>query len=135
MKKYRFISEFFFLFQNWKIVRYKDYRIAIVSCLLLSDIISFLIYLFILKNFEVSWNSHFSASINGLLISGILFHSFKPWHCYRYFSLSVYMVLLTFSVIVYVPWLTNFVSQYSNYPQTMKNAKNSTENCIYHNVT
>lgn len=130
-----------FLFQNWKTARYKDYRMIIVFCLCFSDIISFIVCSVFFQNVFVSWSSHFFSSINGLLISAIIFQSKEPCHLLRYFSISIYTALITYSIITYVPWVANTTCKYSsnNYFNTaLKNIKNiqnmSEPFAVYRNV-
>ncbi|CAH1403374.1 unnamed protein product [Nezara viridula] len=109
------LSHVLHLGMNWKTVRYKDYRMIIIFCLCFSDIISFIVCSYFFQNVFVSWSSHFFSSINGLLISAIIFKSNKPCHLLRYFSIAIYTALMTYSFITYVPWVANTTYKYSSY--------------------
>lgn len=109
---------------NWKTVRYKDYRMIIVFCLCFSDILSFIVCSFFFQNVFVSWSSHFFSSINGLLISAIIFRSNKPSHLLRYFSISIYTALMTYSMIAYLPWAADTTCDYLSYHSLNKQLKN-----------
>nr|XP_014290353.1 rhomboid-related protein 1 [Halyomorpha halys]XP_014290354.1 rhomboid-related protein 1 [Halyomorpha halys] len=122
---------------NWKTVRYKDYRMIIVFCLCFSDIVSFILCSIFFQNVFVSWSSHFFSSINGLFISAIIFRSNRPCHLFRYFSISVYTALMTYSLVVYVPWIVNNTCKYSSYNSLnlqLKSTKNIQNISVPHTI-